>query len=409
MRNIKNEMDKALCMLGVRALREEQKLPLQAALAGKNIIVRLPTGKGKSLIGQVPAIVDNKGYTLVISPMLALQSDQMAKMLGKGVTAYLLNSAQSTQERNAVLAAMKEGPGNTLLYLGPEQLVKEDIQCVLSQGGCRRVIVDEAHLILGATEHFRPEFHEIANVIQKLPVKPQVIALTATVTEKGIRALKRELELPDAEVFKGSIRRTNLKLSIHRVSGDSHQDLVGQAVLRQLEKIGEGKTIIYCPTPKRAEEIYRLIKSRGYPAACLHGKTKHSVRKEEQHRFAQGKCRIMVSTSAFGLGVDIPDVRLVIHAGLPLTVDAYFQEIGRAGRDGRTAKCCLIYHDGDFGRNKAILKRDRPSKYVSKQDKLLHEIVSGEACVWKLGEKYFGDKVGKRCHNCPSCRRKHCC
>ena len=144
----KNRLEQALKVLGIRALREEQKAPLQAALAGKDIIVRLPTGKGKSLIGQVPAILDDHSYTLVLSPMLALQNDQVSKLRQKGVEAYLLNSSQTIEQRNAVLRTMEERPGRTMIYLGPEQLVKEDVRRVLSQGGCHRVILDEAHLIL---------------------------------------------------------------------------------------------------------------------------------------------------------------------------------------------------------------------------------------------------------------------
>lgn len=399
----------ALDMLGVRALREEQKAPLYKALAGKDIIVRLPTGKGKSLIGQVPAILDSQGYTLVLSPMLALQTDQVNKLQRLGVEAHMLNSNQNNNQRNTVLNIMEEGRGKTLIYLGPEQLVKEDVQHALLQGGCRRVIVDEAHLILEATERFRPEFHQISNVLHRLPARPQIIALTATLTQEGIKALKKELEVPDAEIFKGPIRRSNLKLHILRVSGSSHQELINHAVLRQLEKTGKGKIVIYCPTPNRAEDIQQFLKSRGYSAACLHGKTKPNMREKEQLRFAQGKCRIMVATSAFGLGIDIPDIRMVIHAGLPLTMDTYFQEIGRAGRNGKTAKCCLIYHDGDFGRNKVILMGDKSQKQILTEERLLRKLVSGNSCIWKLGEKHFGDKVGKRCHHCPACQRKDRC
>ena len=139
----------------------------------------------------------------------------------------------------------------------------------------------------------------------------------------------------------------------------------------------------------------------------LHGKTKRKKREQRQQAFINGQAQIMVATSAFGLGVDIPDVRMVVHAGLPLTLEGYFQEIGRAGRDGKPAQCCLIYHDGDFGRNKNILasSSSRRIKDAAKQEKLLRELVSGESCIWKLAEKHFGDTVGKRCHACPSCIR----
>ena len=403
-----NNLQTALDALGIRELREEQKVPLAAALSGKNMIVRLPTGCGKSLIGQVPAILDLTGYTLVISPMLALQADQSDKMRARSVDVYVLNSTLNAGQRTAALNAMKEGRGQMLIYLAPEQLAKKDVREALDFGGCRRVIVDEAHLVLEATESFRPEFHYIGGILRGLPARPQIIALTATVTAKGITALKQLLRIPDAVIFKGPVRRTNLHLDIVHVGKENYQDAIGAALLRQLQGVEKYKRIIiYCPTPGRVKAVCKLLKSRGYTAVSLHGKTKRKKREQRQQAFINGQAQIMVATSAFGLGVDIPDVRMVVHAGLPLTLEGYFQEIGRAGRDGKPAQCCLIYHDGDFGRNKNILasSSSRRIKDAAKQEKLLRELVSGESCIWKLAEKHFGDTVGKRCHACPSCIR----
>lgn len=402
----KEVLEQALDKLGIRELREEQKKPLAAALSGEDIIVRLPTGLGKSLIGQVPAIMDPTGYTLVLSPMLALQTDQAAKMSAHGVDAYFLNSTLGAEQRKAVLSAMHAGRGRMLIYLGPEQLARKDVRTALTLGGCRRVVVDEAHLILEATDSFRPEFHQIGDILQSLPTKPQIIALTATITAKGTKDLKKELKIPDAITFMGPVRRVNLSLDIVHVSGDNFQDIINRAVLRQLEGLKRGlRAIVYCPTPKRVKEIHKLLKSRGLSAVHLHGKTKRKKREQRQLDFIRGKAQIMVATTAFGLGVDIPDVRMIIHAGLPLTLDGYFQEIGRAGRDGKPAECCLIYHDGDFGRNRSILTSGSAGrkKYVARQDELLKKLVSGTSCIWKIAEKYFGDDVGKRCHACPSC------
>ena len=404
----KEVLEQALDKLGICELREEQKEPLAAALSGEDIIVRLPTGLGKSLIGQVPAIMDPTGYTLVLSPMLALQTDQAAKMSAHGVDAYFLNSTLGAEQRKAVLSAMHAGRGRMLIYLGPEQLARKDVRTALTLGGCRRVVVDEAHLILEATDSFRPEFHQIGGVLHSLPTRPQVIALTATITARGIKDLKGELRIPNAVVFKGPVRRTNLSLNIVHVAGENFQDLINRAVLRQLKKLEDkSKAIIYCPTPKRVKEVYKQLKSREFSVVHLHGETKREKREKRQLDFMHGQAQIMVATTAFGLGVDIPDVRMVIHAGLPLTLDGYFQEIGRAGRDGKPARCCLIYHDGDFGRNRNILSSGSAErkKYAARQENLLKKLVSGKSCIWKMAEKYFGDGVGKRCHGCPSCIR----
>ena len=385
----KEFLEQALDKPGIRELREEQKEPLAAALSGADIIVRLPTGLGKSLIGQVTAIMDPTGYTLVLSPMLALQTDQAAKMRAHGVDAYVLNSTLENEQRNAVLSAMHAGRGRMLIYLGPEQLARKDVRTALALGGCRRVVVDEAHLILEATDSFRPEFHQIGDILQSLPTTPQIIALTATITAKGIKALKKELEIPDAIIFKGAVRRTNLRLGIVHVDGNNFQDIINRAVLQQLKKLGnKSKAIIYCPTPKRVKDLYKQLRSRDFSVVHLHGGTKRKKREQRQLDFIHGKAQIMVATTAFGLGVDIPDVRMVIHAGLPLTLDGYFQEIGRAGRDGKPARCCLIYHDGDFGRNRNILISGSAErkKYATRQEDLLKKLVSGKSCIWKMAE-----------------------
>ena len=401
------EFELMLDKLGVRALREEQKAPLDAALRGEDLIVRLPTGSGKSLIGQVPAIMDRTGYTLVLSPMLALQADQADKMGRHGVETCVLNATLKSGQRRAVLDAMEAGRGQMLIYLGPEQLAKQDVRGALALGGCRRVVIDEAHLVLEATGSFRPEFHKIGEILGELPARPQIIALTATITAAGIKALKRELGIPDATVFKGPIRRTNLRLDLVHVDGKNYKDAIGRALLRELEGVEEGeKTIVYVPTPGRAKEVRKLLKSHGCEAVSIHGRTKPGKRERRQLEFVRGRVPIMVATTAFGLGVDIPDVRRVIHAGLPLTLEGCIQEMGRAGRDGGKARCVLIYHDGDFGRNRSILASGGSgAKKAARQEKLLRKLVSGRRCIWKLAEKYFGEPVGKRCHKCPACIR----
>lgn len=400
-------MTEVMKTLGVRKLYEHQIKPLDAVYNGNDIIVRYPTASGKSLIGQVPALADGTGYSIVISPLLALQKDQTDKLAASGITAYLLNSEVGAVDRKILLGQMSRGIGRTLIFMAPEQFVKQDVREALAQGGCRRIIVDEAHLILNATEKYRPEFMQLGEVIDELPQKPQIIALTATITPSGIETVKEVLRCSDAELFSLPVRRKNLHIEMFRLSGEDYHGKLCRAVrIRLEEKKLSGKTIIYCRTRKDTEHIYKFLKLKKYKVVMIHGGTGRTDREKRQAKFAAGKAKIMVATTAFGLGIDIPNVRLIIHAGLPLTFDGYIQEIGRAGRDGKAAHCCLVYHDGDFGRNENILAKGKSREEAVQQVALMRKAVESDTCIWKIVGKHFKDPKGKACGRCPACRRK---
>ena len=401
-------MNQLFHALGIHELYPHQEPPLKAARKGRDIFVRFPTSSGKSLLGQIPALEDNTGYSIVISPLLALQKDQMDKLSALGLSVYCLNSAMTASTREDLLEQMSKGMQCTLIYMAPEQLLKEDVQKALAGGSCRRIIVDEAHMVLHASKKYRPAFKRIGEVIDKLPYKPQIIALTATATPSDIQKIKRLLRCPDAELFSLPVRRENLCVDMVELHGKDRQQRLCQAVLDRLNKKElTGKAIIYCRTRADTKAVYRFLKGRKYKAVRIHGGTGRKSREKRQNKFVRGAANIMVATTAFGLGIDIPDIRLIIHAGLPLTFDGYIQEIGRAGRDGKPADCCLIYHNGDFGRNENILATGKKSrKKAKRQVAFMKKAVESSTCLWQIVDKHFKDHKDRPCGRCPACRRK---
>ena len=283
-----------------------------------------------------------------------------------------------------------------------------------------RIAVDEAHVLPQTQDDFRKAYAKIGSFLDRLPHRPQVLALTATATRKDITRIRKSLDIPNVELFRTPMRRDNLHLYIKCIQSGgktrkgkrkpSAENTLFQSVERELAKWNvKGAAIIYCPTVKRVKRLHRWLKARGYPVGRYHGKMKQSKRIAAQTAFLCGEKSIMVATNAFGLGIDKPDVRLVIHAGLPLSMDGYTQEIGRAGRDGKKSRCVLFYAKSDFDRNKRILSRSGGRKAVTRRLKrlnALHNLVDSRKCLWRVIEKYFGEKPQKKCHKCCRCKRK---
>ena len=399
--------------LDVSNLRPQQEAPLGAILAGEDVFTIIPTGGGKSLLYQLPAVTDGKGkLTLVLSPLRALQQDQVASLTAKGIQAAVLNSDLTPTQHEAILAAMCESGG--LLYLAPEQLQNAAVANALTQANIVRIAVDEAHILAQAQDDFRRAYAEIGRFADTLPRRPQLLALTATATKADCRRIRDSLGMRDAKTFRTPMRRSNLRLSVKRVEAGKHgktlETIRFQAVERVLENWnGEGSAIVYCPTVKMVKALHRWLKSRGYAVGKYHGKRKRCRRETAQARFMADKTRIMVATNAFGLGIDKPDVRLVIHAGLPLSMDGYVQEIGRAGRDGKKSHCVLIYANSDFERNKRILSRTGGKKAVRRKLKRLYalrKLIESGDCLWREIEHHFGEKRQKRCRKCCNCAKK---
>ena len=405
--------------LGITNLRQQQEAPMQAIFDGKDAIVLMPTAGGKSLLYQLPAVMDDTGkLTLVISPLKALQLDQVDALRSKGIRAAVLNSDLSAAEHSSVLEDMTRRGG--LLYLAPEQLQNMAVADALRTANLTRIAVDEAHTLPQAKDDFRKAYGKVGSFINSLSLHPQVIALTATATRKDVARIRKSLDIDNASLFRTPMRRDNLRLYIKRIDSSgktrngkcsqSIEHTLFQSVERELSKWDEhGAVIIYCPTVKLVKRLCKWLKARDYPVGKYHGKMKHAKRKAAQQAFMRGKKPIMVATNAFGLGIDKPDVRLVIHAGLPLSMDGYVQEIGRAGRDGKKSRCVLFYTQSDFDRNKRTLSQSGDRKAVArrlKQLNALHGLVDSKKCRWRVIEKYFGEKPQKKCRKCCRCKSK---
>ena len=414
---INEHLTEALKKLGIANLRLQQEAPMEAILNNEDVIVLMPTSGGKSLLYQLPAVMEHGSLTLVISPLKALQLDQVESLHSKGIRAAVLNSDLSAAEHSSVLEDMTRRGG--LLYLAPEQLQNMAVADALRTANLTRIAVDEAHTLPQAKDDFRKAYGKVGSFIHSLPHRPQVIALTATATRNDVSRIRKSLGIPNAERFRTPLRRDNLHLCIKHIGNSkirkgkrkpSTENVLFQSVERELSKWDEdGAVIIYCPTVKLVKRLCKWLKARDYPVGKYHGKMKHAKRKAAQQAFMRGKKPIMVATNAFGLGIDKPDVRLVIHAGLSLSMDGYTQEIGRAGRDGKKSRCVLFYAKSDFDRNRRILSRSGGRKAVARRLKRLHALrglVDSKKCLWRVIEKYFGEKPQKKCEKCCRCRQK---
>lgn len=415
--NTKEFREEGMEKLGIANLRPQQEAPMEAILNNEDVIVLMPTSGGKSLLYQLPAVMEPGSLTLVISPLKALQLDQVESLHSKGIRAAVLNSDLSAAEHRDVLEDMTKRGG--LLYLAPEQLRSPAVaEALQSCPILTRIAVDEAHILPQAKDDFRKAYGKIGSFIDSLPRHPQVIALTATATRKDVDRIRKSLNIDNASLFRTPMRRDNLRLYIKRIEaggktrkgGQSIEHTLFQSVERELSKWDkDGTVIIYCPTVKLVKRLCKWLKARDYPVGKYHGKMKHAKRKAAQATFMSGKKPIMVATNAFGLGIDKPDVRLVIHAGLPLSMDGYVQEIGRAGRDGKKSRCVLFFTKADFERNKRILSHSGGNKAIRRKLKrlnALHGLVDSKKCLWRVIEKYFGEKPQKKCEKCCRCRQK---
>lgn len=404
--------ERAMNMLGFLELREAQRAPIEAILHGHDVIVVMPTGGGKSGIFQISALCLRPALTLVFSPLKALQADQVNALRAKNIDARLLNSSLSAAEREQVLQDIRDRK-STLLYLAPEQLHNPETQSALLEADIGLVVLDEAHTMV---DSFRKAYGQIGSSIDELERRPVIAAFTATASKKDRKSIAKELDMQDPKLFINPIRRGNLHLYIKRAdaSGKDKQKQTRQAkqqlVRNALEEWdGNGSVIIYCPTVKEVKRLHKWLKAQGVKAGKYHGKQDDKKRAAALADFLSGEVKIMVVTNAFGLGIDKLDVRLVIHAGLPLTIDGYVQEIGRAGRDGKDSKCVLIYSPSDFSANKTVLthgaKKKRSAKAVNRLG-ALKDLIQSDKCLWQGIENHFSEKPGKKCGKCCKCLQK---
>ncbi|MEX2233490.1 MAG: ATP-dependent DNA helicase RecQ, partial [Cyclobacteriaceae bacterium] len=328
-------------IFGYSQFRGNQERVIRNLLNGKNTFVIMPTGAGKSLCYQLPAMV-REGLAIVISPLIALMKNQVDQMNAYGVNARFLNSTLSKGEITKLKKECMNG-NVKLLYVAPESLNKEETIEFLKKVNVSFVAIDEAHCISEWGHDFRPEYRRIKSMIQNLGDMP-VIALTATATPKVQIDIQKNLQMEDADVFMSSFNRKNLYYEV-RPKKETKKQLI------KFVKEHKGKSgIIYCLSRKKVEEIAQLLRVNGFKAAPYHAGLDPGVRMKNQDDFLNEETDIIVATIAFGMGIDKPDVRFVVHYDVPKSLEGYYQETGRSGRDGLEGLCLMFYSHNDLNK-----------------------------------------------------------
>lgn len=396
----------AMEVLGIEALRPWQEPVFQSILAFDDVLYTATTGQGKSVLFQLSAVMEEgKHLTIVISPMLSLQYDQVAKLRSRGVAARALNSDLTLAERCELL---QELPHLMLLYLAPEQLLRQDLREALRRCSVTRVVVDEAHILVQTKDHFRRSYGKVGEFIRALPNRPQVIACTATATKRERQEIQHSLGMRHCACFSGSVYRDNLRLTVREVSC---RDRMPAAVLSELlDWNRKGLALVFCQTVQDVQQLTAYLNSRGQMARSYYAGMSKKEKEVSIRDYTSGKCAIMVATSAFGLGVDIPNIRLVIHAGLPLGMSDYTQQIGRGGRNGKDTRCILLYAPGDEQRALRILADATGSVSSAKKHEVaaLVDAIRSPDRLWSSICRHFDEKRKMACGHCTHCRhRKH--
>jgi ATP-dependent DNA helicase RecQ len=332
---------------GWERLHPEQRTAMEHVVAGRDTLVVLPTGAGKSAIYQVSALLAD-GPTLVVSPLLALQHDQLEGIEGsKAPEAVAINSAQSAAEQEHAWAAMRDGSAQ-YLFLAPEQLAKDEVVAELAELGIALFVVDEAHCVSGWGHDFRPDYLRLAPVVERLG-HPTVLALTATAAPPVRRDIAERLGLRDHREVVAGFDRPNLHLAVVPALADDEKRR--EVVARVRELAADPATplgLLYVATRKDAERYTEELDAEGLRVAAYHAGMRAADRESVHERFLADELDVVVATSAFGMGIDKPDVRFVVHASAPESLDSYYQQIGRAGRDGEPARVVLCYRPEDL-------------------------------------------------------------
>jgi ATP-dependent DNA helicase RecQ len=385
---------------GYHEFRPKQEDIIRSLLAGHDACVVMPTGGGKSLCYQLPAVVSGK-TAVIVSPLIALMQDQAAQLAQMGIPAAAINSFQTWPEQNRVMANAKRGDYR-LLYLSPERLAAENTFDWLASVPVGFFAVDEAHCISEWGHEFRPEYRHLSRLRTRFPDRP-IAAFTASATRQVRHDILKQLQMREPDLYIASFHRKNLSYVTHECEPRTQLNLL----CRALRHYSEGSVIVYAPTIRRVEEAVEYLQENGIAAIPYHAKMEAPMRRHNQEKWMSDEVRVLVGTIAFGLGINKPSVRAVIHLSLPKSIEQYYQEAGRAGRDGRPADCVLLWQKKDhilleyfIGKISDDAERERSWE----RKRIISRFVDSRNCRHRLICLHFGETPKwQRCTNCDNC------
>jgi len=394
---------------GHSSFRYGQDEIIDNIMAGKDCLGVMPTGAGKSMCYQIPAL-SFSGTTIVISPLISLMKDQVESLKQSGIPAAYINSSLSSYEYFNTLDAFRNGECK-IIYVAPERLLNENFLKLCSEIKIPFIAIDEAHCVSQWGQDFRPSYLRITEFIENLPYRPVLAAFTATATDVVKKDIELILGLNNPFKITTGFDRSNLYFEVRQMK-DSEKPSALLDILRESEG---SNSIIYCSTRKNVEKVYELLNENGFRAGRYHAGLMDNERKQTQEDFIYDRINVIAATNAFGMGIDKSDVSLVVHYNMPKDIESYYQEAGRAGRDGSPARCILLYSKADVRTNQFIIDHGHEDSGLSDDElriikardrerlKMMTFYSTTGKCLREFILRYFGEKSGDFCGNCSSC------
>ena len=397
-------------VFGYDSFRPGQEEIVSRLLAGQDVLAVMPTGAGKSICYQVPALL-LPGITIVVSPLVSLMKDQVGALVQAGVAAAFLNNSLTDNQKALMLHRAREG-WYKIIYVAPERLEMPGFQRFAQERTISMVTVDEAHCISQWGQDFRPSYLRIKAFVDSLPSRPVVGAFTATATAHVRDDIREQLALQKPYEVTTSFDRPNLYFETRRALPSQKPKELLDLVLKE----GSNAGIVYCSTTRQVDETARLLQSRGIRAAAYHAKLDADTRRQNQDDFLYDRVQVMVATNAFGMGIDKPNVRFVIHYNMPKDLESYYQEAGRAGRDGQPARCTLLYSGTDVRTIRFFIEKEmeadnglpadvkaEAARKAEERLKYMTFYSTTQDCLRGFLLHYFGEAAPKKCGNCSCC------
>lgn len=392
-----NDTIEALRLFGLVSLRNEQIKPIEALRKCKNVFVNAPTSSGKSLIYQLPAVLHQEQLTIVIEPTISLMLDQVQKLSRLGFSAAHLDSSLTKAQKRDVLARLDK---LTFLYTTPEQMIRPDFIKQLKHVRVYQIVVDEAHYLLDWGYSFRGAYLELGSAIKA--IDPQCVSAFTATASPADEVEIQELLGVEMKVFRCKLDRKNLIFS--KREADNRKEKL-HLVKKYLKKYDPYRTVIYCNTRKAVEAVAaELEKKHSGQVGKYHSGLTAKEKTHQQTRFCAGEYRIIVATSAFGMGIDLPDIELVIHFNMPLSMNDYIQQTGRAGRDGGKAHCILLYSSEDFWTASALVEPYENTRLNESLRQMMAYCEDRKHCLKHLMLETLGQAIGKKCRFCTNCQ-----